>query len=321
MKAKLGAFAVALTALALLPGAAGAATINPNTTDDEFDDMAPLGDCALREAIQSAVTNAAFGGCVAGDGGTDTINLTASILDPYEQILGTSGDDDNEEGDFDIAGGGPIVIKGTNFQSISTLAPDRIFDLNGSGANLTLEHVVVEDGNVANGLAADDQDSGGNIRVNDSASLKLDDGAGVADGRAVKGGGIWADGTSQVTIRRSFVDDNVATRRGGGLSVTGSGLMVQISESFIRGNSVTTDADVVGNLEGGGIVFSGQQMTITDSSVVDNSILHEGTAMRRRGARRRHQRQREHDGAAQPDREQQSRGRERQRGARGRNHR
>ncbi|MBL7162729.1 MAG: CSLREA domain-containing protein [Anaerolineales bacterium] len=55
---------------------ARAATINVDTTDDEYN--TDPAECSLREAIQAANTDAAFGGCDAGSG-DDTISLPAGI--------------------------------------------------------------------------------------------------------------------------------------------------------------------------------------------------------------------------------------------------
>jgi len=53
---------------------ARAAAINVDTTDDEYN--TDPAECSLREAIQAANTDAAFGGCDAGSG-DDTISLPA----------------------------------------------------------------------------------------------------------------------------------------------------------------------------------------------------------------------------------------------------
>jgi len=51
-----------------------ASTINVTTTLDEYRSGSL---CSLREAVQAANTNLAFGGCPAGSGPFDTINLLA----------------------------------------------------------------------------------------------------------------------------------------------------------------------------------------------------------------------------------------------------
>ena len=63
-----------LGTLALSTAPAQAAAIPVNTTTDEFNTSGTGTGCSLREAIQAANTDSAFGGCTAGSG-ADTINL------------------------------------------------------------------------------------------------------------------------------------------------------------------------------------------------------------------------------------------------------
>ena len=68
----------ALAALALLGLAASAraATITPNTLSDEYN----VGtSCSLREAVEAANTDAAFGGCTAGSGPDETPRISIRI--------------------------------------------------------------------------------------------------------------------------------------------------------------------------------------------------------------------------------------------------
>ena len=58
----------------MLSGTAGAATIEVTTAKDELD-TSPDAKCSLREAVQSANTNTAVGGCPKGSGPADTIEL------------------------------------------------------------------------------------------------------------------------------------------------------------------------------------------------------------------------------------------------------
>ncbi len=109
----------------LLTGfAAGAATISVTTTADEFGTNA--GECSLREAVQAANTNAAFGGCKAGSPGKDSVRLPSGR---FLLTLGGSGDDTNAEGDLDIIE--DLVIMGGKAPASKKLedglkTPDRI---------------------------------------------------------------------------------------------------------------------------------------------------------------------------------------------------
>jgi hypothetical protein len=260
-----------------LPPFAGAATITPNTTSDDYDDGTPDppdANCSLREAVQSAVDNAPFGGCTTGDAGTDVIALTAAPADSYTITVGASDNDNNAEGDFDVGGNGPIVIRGTDHQQIDTIAPDRIIDVK-TGADLTLENLIVHGGDMTS--AVTDELRGGNIRANSASSLTLND-AIVRFGDAEDGGGIYTGTTNQLRVIDSRIENNGAERNGAGLFAIASGaLTVEITRSRIRDNFVNTEDDSVGAMDGGGIWFAGQQMTIADSEISDNHAIHEGT--------------------------------------------
>ena len=58
--------------------AASAATITVTTAGDEFN-TAPAAGCSLREAVEAANTNAAFGGCPAGGMVADTVELPQGV--------------------------------------------------------------------------------------------------------------------------------------------------------------------------------------------------------------------------------------------------
>jgi hypothetical protein len=238
--------------------------------------MAPLGDCSLREAIQSANTNAAFGGCPTGDAGTDTIVLTAHLADPYENTIGTVGDDANVAGDLDVGAGGPIVIVGQGDSVMDTLSPDRVIDVR-SGGNLTLRDLVVTDGDVTSGLLAETDRRGGNIRASGGTnSLSLDNVI-VSDGAAQEGGGgIYTSTDSTLLIEDSRILDNTDQNTGGGIFIQGAP-QARIERTIVDGNSVETA--LVGNIDGGGIsgtVDDGAVLTISDSTISDNFTHHDG---------------------------------------------
>jgi len=92
---------------ALLPSPAmAAATIDVTTNADEFDTSGAGTGCGLREAVQAANTDAAFGGCGAGSG-ADTIRLKATtyLLSRHGSGAG------NITGDLDVLGDATILGK------------------------------------------------------------------------------------------------------------------------------------------------------------------------------------------------------------------
>src|SRR5262245_54094081 len=81
----------ALAAMAFT-SSAGAATITPNVTADQFGSDAAH--CALREAVQATNVDGPFGGCAAGTG-DDVISLprgTYRLTIPGDDISNAAGD-------------------------------------------------------------------------------------------------------------------------------------------------------------------------------------------------------------------------------------
>jgi CSLREA domain-containing protein len=278
MKRETWAMALAAGALALLPAAAGAATITPSVKSDDFGGNA--GNCSLREAVQSAVTNAAFGGCVAGDGGTDTIVLSGSIVTPYNLTIGTNDEDANAGGDLDIGGGGSIVIAGQGPDKPVVLQtdPDRVIDAKGS-ANLTLQNIIVKDGDVTTVPGADDDLRGGNIRSQGTNQLTLDD-VFVDGGKSTEGGGgLYASTNTTLVVNDSRIIDNSDQNIGGGILILGSP-SARINRTIVDGNSIETT--LLGGIDGAGIrasVDDGGELSISDSTIIDNTVHHQGNQL------------------------------------------
>ena len=90
-----------------------ASVITVTTTADGVvaDDL-----CSLREAVISANTDQAVGGCEAGSG-TDTIVVSPALPLPATFVLDTvgAGEDGAVTGDLDIAGN--VTIQGAGFGS------------------------------------------------------------------------------------------------------------------------------------------------------------------------------------------------------------
>ena len=90
---------VAVCACAL-PATASAATIEVTTRTDELD-ARPDATCSVREAVQSANTNSAVGGCRCGEGAADTIKLGQGH---YSLTIPSTNEDPNANGDLDVEG-------------------------------------------------------------------------------------------------------------------------------------------------------------------------------------------------------------------------
>ena len=134
--------AAILLLVAALPTApvpvARAANIPVTTTDDEFD--TDPAECSLREAIQAANSDTAFGGCPAG-GGADVIDLPAGTY-----TLAHAGiEDNNVSGYLDILS--DITINGA--EAIDTIIDgnqlDHVLQVQ-SGHNVAISGVTIQGG-------------------------------------------------------------------------------------------------------------------------------------------------------------------------------
>ena len=104
----------------------GPATISVNTVGDQFGGVGGP-QCSLREAIQAANQQRAFGGCPAGSDDQDTIDVPAG---GYSRSLSGEDDDDfNARGDLDIVS--PLLhIRSTdNRPTLITASGSRALDI------------------------------------------------------------------------------------------------------------------------------------------------------------------------------------------------
>lgn len=242
---------VALLATLLPAGSASAAgPILVTTTADEFGTGT---ECSLREAVYSANTDTAFGGCPAGSG-ADQINLPAGT---YGILAGPDTVPNVAGGDFDVDGA--LTIVGQGRPTINGNSKDRIFELT-AGDSLTLRGLTL-----TGGLSY----RGGAILVA-SGTLSLVDV--VVDSNAAtsavgsRGGGIWAGGTgTAVSIVGSRITGNTASSTGVGYVAEGGGLYAG------AGTWSITDSVIASNVakDGDGLWNAGT-VTIRNSTFTDN---------------------------------------------------
>jgi hypothetical protein len=200
------------------------------------------------------------------------------VLNPAFQYTVTDPSTDenlNFDGDLDVGGGGPIVIRSSEPGIRRTVAmadigaSDRMIHLvNVSGVpDLTLRDLDLAPTNEVPG-----QDGGailGNVNGND---LKLENveivtPADPTDPQAVDGGLIYVDGAdSTFSMSDSTLIGGDATNQGGGLYVD-TGQPATVERSLISLNTVTA-ADPA-DAQGGGI-FANGPINITSSEISDN---------------------------------------------------
>lgn len=235
----------AVMALALPAGAFGA-PIAVNTTGDSV--VANDGKCSLREAITSANTDTAFGGCAKGNG-TDAITLGVGT---FAVTRDGARENDNASGDLDVKSNLTIGGAGASNTRIDASGipgeHDRVLDI--KSGTVTIQGVTIRGGRAPDGGKGADQTGsagGGSVVGGDGAP-----GSG--------GGGIANFGT--LTVASSLIEFNVGGTGGAGGTGTGG-----------AGNSQGRGGDGSGGRGGiggsGGGIYNGGTLTVTNT-VVDN---------------------------------------------------
>jgi fibronectin-binding autotransporter adhesin len=281
------------------PGPRPQAIITVTTTDDELNSD---GDCALREAIQAANTDAAVDACVAGSG-DDTVVVPSGT---YTLTIPGAYEDNNQTGDLDILdnlelsgdGADTTILDGNQLDRVLHIHPGRTVEINdvtvthGSvedesgggirnwGGTLTLNDVVLRENEVTHVLY---NVGGGGLysrAVYQDATVTLNNCL-VVENTAYGGGGILdsvAGGlTSTVTLNHTTVSTNTAERSGGGIrhtmvaGATDATSIMNLYNSVVEGNTA--------QLQGGGIVAYGYPPdNVITTLTVDHSTIHGNTA-------------------------------------------
>ncbi len=262
------------TLLLVCAGSVQSASITVDTATDDFGTVAT--NCSLREAVQSANSDADFGGCthtgIYGPAITDVIRLPTLGVGAAFNLTRVGTDDTNVAGDLDITGLVRIdgVSQANSIIRGDTTDPDsqrhRLVQV--ISGTTTLQDLTLRDGLEDNGVA------GGGLRSEPGSTTVLTRvtvTANEADGNA---GGILNRGT--MTINDSTISNNVALAPdgGGGGIFNSPDASLTLNDSIVRDNQARGDEDA----RGGGI-YSAEGATL----VVDNSVVHgnraEGTTV------------------------------------------
>jgi CSLREA domain-containing protein len=249
-----------------LPAIAGAATIKVTTHTDELDGT-PDSTCSLREAVQSANSNTAFGGCHKGGGHSDTITLDGGH---YALTIPTTSENLNANGDLDVDGDKVIFQgEGAGQSDIRTSLADRVVDVH-NATTVTFQDIQIQGGDVTS--LGSGNGRGGGIRADEGGVLTLSR-ATVYDNKAYIGGGLYMNGPvgqpGTLKVKRSLFITNHATGIGGAIDTAGD-TTAKISKNIIYENTVQDDTDAA---EAGGISNRGTKMTITDTEFSGNAAM------------------------------------------------
>lgn len=242
-----------------------ATTYVPNTTQDQFGEDSTR--CALREAIQAARTNAAFGGCPAGTL-ADIIDLGA-FASPYRITRAGAGEDDNATGDFDLSGDGAIILQGNGAGKtvISGEGLDRIIDVaSHSAVDVYLLDLTLRGGDAGG-------QSGGAVRAR--GDVMIIQRVHITASAASSGGGLYvAANADEVTVRDSAITRNRASSGGGGV-LNHAGVQLRLINSTLSEN-------VAENGDGGGLL-SWAPVSLKSVTIAFNSADSHGGAYFRDG--------------------------------------
>ena len=272
---------------------ARAATITVTTTDDENNTD---GDCSLREAVIAANHNQAVDACPAGSG-ADTIVLPAGN---YVFSLGGMSENQAMAGDLDILGDLTIDGDGPLMTTIDAAGLDRAFEI--IGGNVVLSHLTIQGGFAGTGYGSAIDQIGGSLVLD---HVRLTDNTGSAailaytpltistslienttDGRGVQfntgssgliqnstisgntGGGISTAADSLVVVN-STISGNSSP--GSGAGITAYDGMTSLYNVTIANNS--TNTDLVGNDDGGGVYVFSSTLTARNTLIAGNFDL------------------------------------------------
>jgi CSLREA domain-containing protein len=230
------------SALTVTPAHAAGSTITVSTTTDEYDNVTvPGAGCSLREAITSANTNSAFGGCTAGTGfgfDPDTITVPAGT---YTLTRAGASEDANVTGDLDIldsvtingAGAPATIIRAGSlgYPDGNANGIDRVIFVQ---ATLAISDLTIANGNCASCIGGGIWNGFGTLTLNNIVF------SGNASGL---GGAIYNSG--DLTINNSTFSSN--SGGGGGGAIAADATTLNATNSTFSGNSATY---------GGGIYLS-----------------------------------------------------------------
>lgn len=254
---RFGAVLLSLGMAAIVTAHANAATITVNGTADENSSTPANAVCTLREAILSANTNTAVGGCAAGAGASDTVVIPAGT---FTLALAGGGEDAGQTGDLDVLGDTVLQGAGAGVTIIDGNALDRVV------------HVIVPAASLV-------QIQGVTIRNGKPEGILEQSGAVALSGVTVEknaGSGVYSNDTATFTGSTVRLNGDGGVYGFGSLAFTGS-LIENNSGSFggvYSYNFLTmTGTTVAGNTTTGfgGGVFTAGEATITESTISGNT--------------------------------------------------
>lgn len=250
--------AVTLSLLMLLSFSLNA--IAATITVDTLNDTGSVGDCELRDAINSANANAAFDNCTPGEASpvTDvidfsvngTINLNGTQLPTITEAVEIDGDNNNDNV--------PDI-------TIDAAANSRILDVNAPD-------VTVRGFSFLNGASAGG--TGGSVLVQTGAKLTLQDSSfdnsGVGLGVTTNGGAIGAESDSNLDIDNTNFQ-NTSAEAGGAIYMADETVNVDTDDDDLIISNSTFDTTSATTTHGGAVYIGDNNEATIQSTTINNS--------------------------------------------------
>jgi CSLREA domain-containing protein len=274
-----------LVGLVLRTETARSATISPNVFVDEPLSDPDNGNCTLREAIWSAITDSSNDQCLAGSG-TDTVFIPAGIytLTAGEILLSTDLTIDGEPGTIIDGGNTSNIFRRTGLLSTVTIqdltlrngasAGGSCFS-QGSSYTTTLSNVTM-----TNCIATERGGaiySGGDLIIIDS-TFENNSATGNPGGNN-SGGAIYTGGVLTITrsvFRNNSVDLSASPGQGGAIHYIGSSLIIEDS-TFDNNQAVTGGAIFGSNSVISGSTFNGNSASSSGGAILGSSTVTNST--------------------------------------------
>jgi predicted outer membrane repeat protein len=275
--ARAGSLAAGFALLWAVP--ASGATIEVETDADEFG-AGGTSACTLREAVEAARTDKAFGGCPSGSGGD-------KILMPGSVTLGidSGGGGTNASGDLDYDSKQKLTIIGSEDPNatLPAIHPEPGWDqraLEVKKGKVTLRGIDIS------GYESSEE-AGGAVRVAKKGVLKLAGTHMEGNEASLRGGAVACEGCKSLNLSGPFGFDSNATTGAddpqGGAIWTNAPLVAKGATGFsgfpwtqsrFTGNQTATlspfDAD-------GGAIYATDDVTISKTHFLQNRVIGRGS--------------------------------------------
>ena len=239
------------------------------------------GSCTLRDAITSANTDSAVGGCAAGSG-SDTISLPAGATITLTDLDNSAGGPNGLpaiDSTVVIEGNGATIARDTsvacsNLFEVALPYTFRFFYTT-PGAVLTLHHLVLTEGCAPGDF--ENSFSGGSIY--NAGQLSLQDVLIRNSRSASLGGAIFNDGN--LVVDRTTFDSNSTYGFGGAIADSGNGHDTLVTHSLFRANTTVGSPN---RGEGGAIYHDTGTLTLRNDTFAQNIAYHGGALRLNTGA-------------------------------------